>query len=817
MDSQREAQPPARLSNPSRLARNRPKRRLATACFQCRSQKVRCVRLDGQQRCVNCNMGNKPCTLMSNSGSMRPPTLPPPSQTRPVPAKAWTAEPDSNTALEELVQSPPGLSDDHFNQLILEALSPSNATSQGGQSPEPGNILPHVASMNPKDVRTLNYQGCFTIPNQETLEPFFQQYFLHIHPLFPLLNEAEFWESLRHSSAADLIISGQLSLFLLYGILYTSASYVPTSLIRGLGFHNIHQAKNDFHSRAKLLYESGFEKSPVAISQAAVLLSHCYFTKSSTLNSMAPMWLTIAIQNAKLAGAPDYNSLSLTARPNTIENERRRQILKRLWWTCIIRDRVMPIAARHNIRINRSVFDFDSNPILDASDFAEEIRYSSVYDPDIKKRVVLVLLKFVELCVVLTDVLSVSYIPGRDGVHTAMQQAEQATRIRDCRAAMQAWHESYLNLRLEDNAVPVTGELTGSSSAFVVLFANIVSMYYHSANVALSHQEMLIFGPYATNMGLDAIMGNTPSGDRVQMDTSGMVQCLMKLVHFRVADMLPLSVVGIAMHPLTLQIVDLKLLSNSSSRSQRSSDAVMLRQQQTRFIGVIEAMQMCRPRFPAVDWVLSCIRVNVEAFYKLLFSSNSSWNANGHHLPQSRSWTDILRQQPNFYLSLATQIDFSLSAGHMPTNSDLPLRLRTMESPQQNGSNTFHYSVLPESFSLGDIDILNRVQVHSRNLWAYEESVGDTSESYFSQTEATTTSTRVTEIESPEENGDKVDKGKEKVEVENTMGATMSAIIEEERIQLTGSQDNLRRSQHDIDAEHEAYVFGKWIDEVAIF
>lgn len=230
----------------------------------------------------------------------------------------------------------------------------------------------------------------------------------------------------------------------------------------------------------QLLYESGFERSSIAISQAALLLSHCYLTQPpQTLNNMAPMWLAIAVQHAKQAGAPEYNTMSLAAQPNTPENNRHRQILKRLWWTCIIRDRIMPLAARQAVRITRSVFDFESNPPLSASDFSQEIESSPTYDRDAKFSLVIVLEKLVELCVILTDVLNVDYTPGKDDVHTAIQQAGQASRIRDCRAAMQAWYTSFISLRLHDRVKPVSpAELNGSSDAFVVLFANVVAMYY---------------------------------------------------------------------------------------------------------------------------------------------------------------------------------------------------------------------------------------------------------------------------------------------------------------------------------------------------
>jgi hypothetical protein len=43
------------------------------------------------------------------------------------------------------------------------------------------------------DVAYLTEKGCLTLPAETALEEFFHQYFSHIHPIIPLVSEAEFW------------------------------------------------------------------------------------------------------------------------------------------------------------------------------------------------------------------------------------------------------------------------------------------------------------------------------------------------------------------------------------------------------------------------------------------------------------------------------------------------------------------------------------------------------------------------------------------------------------------------------------------------
>jgi hypothetical protein len=43
------------------------------------------------------------------------------------------------------------------------------------------------------DVTYLTEKGCLALPAETALEEFFHQYFSHIHPIIPLVSEAEFW------------------------------------------------------------------------------------------------------------------------------------------------------------------------------------------------------------------------------------------------------------------------------------------------------------------------------------------------------------------------------------------------------------------------------------------------------------------------------------------------------------------------------------------------------------------------------------------------------------------------------------------------
>lgn len=66
---------------------------------------------------------------------------------------------------------------------------------------------------------------------------------------------------------------------------------------------------------------------------------------------------------------------------------------------------------RRDTQITRQTFDFDTNPSLEAADLADEVHRSRVYDADTKKALIDISIRFVRLCVILTDLLSLTAYP----------------------------------------------------------------------------------------------------------------------------------------------------------------------------------------------------------------------------------------------------------------------------------------------------------------------------------------------------------------------------------------------------------------------
>lgn len=82
-------------------------------------------------------------------------------------------------------------------------------------------ILNNLRSLGPEDVAYLASQDCLVIPTGETLDHFLEMYFLHVHPLLPMINEGNFWKLYCHGPCNE---TDKIPLVLFQAILFAASS-----------------------------------------------------------------------------------------------------------------------------------------------------------------------------------------------------------------------------------------------------------------------------------------------------------------------------------------------------------------------------------------------------------------------------------------------------------------------------------------------------------------------------------------------------------------------------------------------------------------
>lgn len=509
------------------------------------------------------------------------------------------------------------------------------------------------------------------MPTRAILDEFLQQYFLHVHPLLPLVNEGDFWD-LYCQNPNSSSPTERISLLLFQSIMFASCNFVSKVSIKALGYPNIRAARAALYRRAKLLYDLESESSPLAISQSALLLS---FWSPTTTRKPNTAWLSLAIQHAKSAEAHHYAAMPVFSASTHPLQRRKQNILKRLWWCCIIRDRTLGLLMRRPINITRAHFDFDSNPVLGYSDLANEFERSKVYSPGTKKCLGEVLAQLIELYVILTDILMMVFpLDDTPGWGREMRP-EDADKVRECKTSLRRWYKDATLRFPMFGGGPMPRVITESNKEFqhdsVILYTNLMYMYYHSTRVVLCHHEVLHL----------AILQAAPNADvsrdlsriyenrhELQDAASGVTECLKELVHLKLARWLPISAVACTALPLVLNILDVKLSASGSGTDQNADAAAASKQHRLNVL--IEAMKTYQPQYDGVDWISEIVRHIVN------LSQLDNTHQHDGTKPKIADWTDILASQPSAYLRLALALDLSLSKGRLPEDGDFPVSLR---------------------------------------------------------------------------------------------------------------------------------------------
>lgn len=89
-----------------------------------------------------------------------------------------------------------------------------------------------LSTLSARDFNLLDTQNCLRVPTREILDEFVHQYFLYVHPLLPMMDEAEFWRRYRDEQGAH----GGISLLLLQAMLFAACNvrYTPFTHLQAL-------------------------------------------------------------------------------------------------------------------------------------------------------------------------------------------------------------------------------------------------------------------------------------------------------------------------------------------------------------------------------------------------------------------------------------------------------------------------------------------------------------------------------------------------------------------------------------------------------
>ncbi|KAL2846367.1 hypothetical protein BJY01DRAFT_263335 [Aspergillus pseudoustus] len=507
-----------------------------------------------------------------------------------------------------------------------------------------------------EDLAFLSAKGCFSVPDTQALHEFVRNYFLYVHPTFPVINEAEFWVSYTRSS----IEYSKIPLFVLQALLFASCPYATLSTIQACGFSTKSEARNAFYKRAKILFDFHGEDKPLTQAQGAVLLSH---HASAAEPQAGTDWLARAIQSALTLGNSPGPDLWVDAISK-----------KRLWWSIVLRDRCLSLALhrRTQVPVIDPSLGIDG---LDEDDFADEILNSCVYDSPTKRVLVKVLKEHYELALALSDMMPLVYSSHGIRVLSVSKEAFDITlvKIRRVEATLDQW--------LSSTKLPALMSPTANES--IPVFVKLVYMYYYSARINLTHFELLtIENHYGYTSAYTTHLSR--AGATLSESMRHLTGVLEFLSHRGKSHTLPLSLLGCLPMPLLTTALDISLSSSPSQMALHKRRLHTLGQVLRSLEQVYEAASMISAgmsHFLHLAYMTVQLPLDREpqvGAATLFGPTTNTPTPVSEHLTAvesnslNRTWKDFFLQSPRAYLLIATTVDYSLCIGHLPHDHALP-------------------------------------------------------------------------------------------------------------------------------------------------
>ncbi|OGE54968.1 hypothetical protein PENARI_c005G11795 [Penicillium arizonense] len=253
----------------------RKPRRGTVACTVCRARKVRCDVSRGGAPCTNCALDARDCYVISKPlvhsqnnkrilKTFKPRSSVPEKETVCPPRSPITSGENSDYSLSinspetNIDPTPPTL-----QQLLLDRPSES-LDSESEQSDTLDTFFStygfirtdFMLRLPQEDIRYLETQKCLRLPGKPIFDEFMRNYFFHVHPLLPLLNESKIWEMCKaqQPSTPHAPVSS-LSLFTLQAILFATCSFVTPKSLRMVGFKSVQHAHERLYRHCQTRFQ----------------------------------------------------------------------------------------------------------------------------------------------------------------------------------------------------------------------------------------------------------------------------------------------------------------------------------------------------------------------------------------------------------------------------------------------------------------------------------------------------------------------------------------------------------------------------------
>ncbi|KID81463.1 Transcription factor, fungi [Metarhizium guizhouense ARSEF 977] len=212
-----------------------------------------------------------------------------------------------------------------------------------------------------EDREYLKAKGVLTLPQNDTCAALLRVYLSHVHPVYPVIEVEQLWDCYHNGRL------GQYNLLLLWSIFSVAVNFISSQDFEREGYKSRRHMKAVMYSRAKCMYNNGGERDLVIRLQASFLMG---FWSAEPFEHVRPWyWTGIAINYCQMLGLhrnPD------SAEHKSSISEPQRRLWRRIWWSCVFRDRWLGLCLGRPQRINLDDCDV---PMPTVDDVIQELEH----------------------------------------------------------------------------------------------------------------------------------------------------------------------------------------------------------------------------------------------------------------------------------------------------------------------------------------------------------------------------------------------------------------------------------------------------------
>lgn len=352
------------------------------------------------------------------------------------------------------------------------------------------------ARLTADDIGYLDKKGALAIPAPPLRDELIRCYAEFIHPFMPLLNLHELVQSIDQNNGVQ-----PTSLLLFQAVMFAAVASVDMRYLKAAGYENRRDARREFFTKTRLLYDFDIEVDRISLIQSLLLMTYWYETPDDQKDSHH--WMGIAVSLSHTIGLhrnPEKSS--------TMDGPRQR-MWKRIWWCTYMRDRLVALGMRRPTRIKDKDFDV---PMLKLDDFELEILPDGpscmpadctyLRDAEKQRQLAVMCIEKAKLCICVSHVLSVQYsvLHNNHGVlseegstrTTMMLVAKKLdpalNDVQACDEELEQWKE---NLSEEAKYIEPRWADIDSGKADLVLNRSLLHMIYNATLSALHRPQVL--------------------------------------------------------------------------------------------------------------------------------------------------------------------------------------------------------------------------------------------------------------------------------------------------------------------------------------